>query len=489
MFFKRSNFLVFVWMLSTSCVAAHDVSNVFFKGDSTLMGMKIESCYLADGAFLIETTGARFEYVNGELKLYQGLDKSSRRLLSTFIFETEPNFIKVETNEDQVLFWSEKINLGVYGDSTCIIFPKIKQQLKCLGNFKPDYTGRYKGELLLIDDLGGMELYPQRYEAGYKIKKIELGRKDWVTEYVLNAGKRVMIAVFPAKEFDWEKSFKSNVVMTCGSMGKGKGNPYGQMPSNSTIRQWAKNFHIVVMFYSGLYKIVDPGGPYVVANEPEFKRFVKTAHDNGLKVAAYSSFYYFARKSKNNESFYNQIVQLKDKFGIDGVYIDGCFVEIRTYKYEDKIASWEMIRRLRELFGQDGAIVLHGTHIGNPTGTVPNIDTYCDVTVNGEGIPFKSFNDPYLLYCVKKYGISNTVGIWYRNMVPASVKHKDIIDAIFKMNCRDLMGAFVVTDEPPPARAPHFGKYVWPKQLYPFYKHYIQKLAEQELKYRAAMTR
>lgn len=155
MFFKRKNFLVFVWMLSTSCLAAYDVSDVFFQGDSTLMGMKIESPYLADGAFLIETTGSRFEYVNGELKLYQGLDKNTRRLLTTLSFENNYNFIKVESTNDHILLWSTNLNLGIYGDSTCIIAPKIKQQLKCRGNFNPDYEGRHKGELLLIDDKGG----------------------------------------------------------------------------------------------------------------------------------------------------------------------------------------------------------------------------------------------------------------------------------------------------------------------------------------------
>ena len=49
---------------------------------------------------------------------------------------------------------------------------KAKLSINCKGNFKPDYEGHHKGELLLIDDSGGIEIYPQRYEAGYKIKKL-----------------------------------------------------------------------------------------------------------------------------------------------------------------------------------------------------------------------------------------------------------------------------------------------------------------------------
>ena len=87
MFFKRRNFLVFVWMLSTSCLAAYDVSDVFIRADSTLCNMKIKSVYESEGAFLIETTGARYEYAAGELKIFQGPHKDRRRLLSTIMFD------------------------------------------------------------------------------------------------------------------------------------------------------------------------------------------------------------------------------------------------------------------------------------------------------------------------------------------------------------------------------------------------------------------
>lgn len=159
---KHKIALFLLTSFSAAFAESLDVSDVYIQGDSTLMGMSTESSYFRNGAFLIETTGARFEYVKGQLKLYQGLDSSNRRLLSTITFDNEPNFVKVEASDDHILFWSKNLNLGIYGDSTLIISPKIKQQLKCRGNFKPDYEGRHKGELLLIDDKGGMEIYPQR---------------------------------------------------------------------------------------------------------------------------------------------------------------------------------------------------------------------------------------------------------------------------------------------------------------------------------------
>jgi hypothetical protein len=80
--------------------------------------MKIVSVYFDDGAFLIVTTGARFEYAAGELKIYQGLGSDvDRRLVATMTIGDVNEFEKVKSNDDHVLFWSEKVNIGIYGDS------------------------------------------------------------------------------------------------------------------------------------------------------------------------------------------------------------------------------------------------------------------------------------------------------------------------------------------------------------------------------------
>lgn len=470
--------LVFVLTLCGVCSANHDVSSVLFRGDCTGFGMKIEGVYQTDGAFLVTTTGARFEYAAGELKIYQGLGNDiDRRLLATMTIGDVNEFEKVESNGDHVLFWSEKLNIGIYGDSTCIIAPKEKLDISFKGNFKPDYEGRYEGELLLIDDLGGMEIYPQRYEAGCKVKRIELGKEDWVAEYTLEADERVIIAAFPGREFDWEKSFKSNIVSTCGSMGLGLGNPYGQMPSDFTIRRWSINFDIITMFFTGLYKKDNlykrprPGGPYIVANEAEFRRFLRTSREAGMKVAVYCSLYYYAHKYKDFEEFYEQIKALRDSFGVDGVYIDGLAVDGEGHRIDDKIANWEMVRRFRQLFGPNGVIVYHGTSLGSPVATVPNIDVYCDATLNGEGVAFRSVNDPYIRYQVRKYGISNTIALWKTGPHPSSITYKDIIDATMTMNGRKRWGGYVLTKKPPPRN-----RYVWPTKLSPDYMHYLEQL-------------
>jgi hypothetical protein len=275
--------LILIFTLCSGCYAARNVDSVSFRGDGTLMGMRIEGVYDQNGAFLVITTGARYEYTPGEMKIFQGLG-GDKRFISTIKFDHNAVFERVSDNNDHALFWSEKFNIGIYGDSTCIIAPKVDLAMSCTGNFKPDYEGRDNGELLLIDDLGGMEIYPQRYEAGYDVDTIQLGKKNWIASYKLKANERVMLAAFPGKEFDWDKSFRSNIIFTCGSMGLGAGNYYGQMPSDEAIKAWAKTFQAVIVFFSGTYdkdpayKTPRPGGPYTIANKSEYRRAIATCH-------------------------------------------------------------------------------------------------------------------------------------------------------------------------------------------------------------------
>jgi hypothetical protein len=116
--FKQKILLAFILVCTAACSASRDVASVSFRGDCTSFGMKIVSVYFDDGAFLIVTTRARFEYAAGELKIYQGLGSDvDRRLVATMTIRDVNEFEKVESNDDHALFWSEKVNIGIYGDS------------------------------------------------------------------------------------------------------------------------------------------------------------------------------------------------------------------------------------------------------------------------------------------------------------------------------------------------------------------------------------
>ena len=135
-----------------------------------LSGMKIENDYVSNGAFLVTTTSARFEYNNLELKIYQGLG-ADKRLLATMKFNQSASFAKVESTNDKVLFWSEHFNIGIYGDSTCFIRAKQNCNLTLKHSFTPAFHEVSDERAVLSDILGGLIISPQLNGSGFSIKE------------------------------------------------------------------------------------------------------------------------------------------------------------------------------------------------------------------------------------------------------------------------------------------------------------------------------
>jgi len=471
---------------------SRDVENVWAAGDSTLSGMEIVQDHFTDGAFLVVTTGARYEYAPGRLDIYQGLGTVKRHLATVLLSlvhdeddqpPPEPiRFEKVTATKDHALYWSEAVNIGIYGDSTCLIGPKQPLQVSFRGHFRPDYNGRYLGELLLIDDLGGMEIYPQRYEAGYRVKKIELEREDWQAEYVLQPNQRAMLAAFPGKPFDWDYYFNSEMLATYGSLGKGVGNPYGQMPPDERIEEWSKQFQILFLAERGIYvNENEPSGPYRVANPTEFRRLMRTAKRWGLKVVPYTSPFYHVLRYNTLTQYFEQVCDLVNEYAIDGVYLDGLPFGYGARRLDNKIAAWECIRRLRSLFGTDGVLVYHGTHKDGPsmrglqTAAIPNIGAYCNIVLMGEGIPVHSLDDDYLNYQVRQYGISNSIGIWLSGSRDTSrITRQQVTNKMLEIFGHELAWASAPVLSASLQAYPRWGSGMTP--YYTYYKTQLEKL-------------
>lgn len=465
----------------TGRAADDDVTNVRFRGDGTVLGMRIGAVQTGAEPVRVETTGGRFEYAGGVLRVFQGLAEP-RRCVATLTLGGAPVLEAREQTDDHVLFRSPAVNVGVYGDSTLILAPLVELRLTCRGAFKPEYEGRQAGELLLIDAWGGLAIYPQRHETGYTVHEVALGRSEWVADYTLRPGQRVMLAAFPGRPFDWERSFRTESVIVYGSMGKGVGNPYGEMPPDRVIEAMARNFNILIPWHLGLYEDGSAEPPHVIVNEAEFRRLVQTAQRLGMKVAPYSSLFAHVRRCGEAEGYYDFVRTLVERYGVAGIYIDGMCFDYHLSKLDDKIANWEMIRRLRELLGRDRVIVFHGTHLGTPTATMPNVDTYCDATVFGEGVAFAAVDDPYVRFQVRKYGISNTVAYWlYRSAdgkVPRGLTWQQCVDALVRMNGRDLTFSHVAVHE-----APKDNKYVWDDGMTNYHRYYLERLAPVKREY------
>jgi len=153
---------IVVILAASLCTGAYDVNNVRFKGDSTLMGMGIKSVYDNNGSFDVETTGAKYKFIApSTLQIYQGLE-ANKRLLSTIIFDKMIKLEKAEDTNDHVLFWSEDFNLGIYGDSTCIIAARSKISAIITGKLLFGKSTNERGTISLCDTGISIETNPKR---------------------------------------------------------------------------------------------------------------------------------------------------------------------------------------------------------------------------------------------------------------------------------------------------------------------------------------
>ena len=442
-------------------------------GDGSCLGMVIEKVAQLNSTYKVMTTGAVFRIEENEMHIYQGL--STVREISS-VHWTEPDSFKlIVQNMDHVVFQGRGLTVAIYGDSTCVIRPDHAVKLKIHGVFKPEYIGRYQGELLMIDQHGGIDICSDRNRKDYPIEFLSDTHKVWKATYDLEKDERLMLAAFPARSFDWEKSYATNIVFTQAA----QGGHYGQMPPEWLIRKWSQYFNIMVLWHNGLYidqdKKTTYAGPYEIANPAELLRAIGIAHLVGFKVALYTSFYYFQQKHKSVEAYFREIKHLKDVYQIDGVYIDGLLTETSGHQNDQVFTNWEIIRRLRALFGADGVIVYHGTAYGHSAATMPQVDTYCDATLNGENVPFTSYNDPYIQYQVRKYGISNTVALWKPGPGPYKENERSMIDAVLNMHGRIRYWAGVTAVEPT-AKHPQ----IWQSDIDENYRYYLRRLLSEK---------
>lgn len=458
-----------LFVASIAMGAGVDVNSVILRGDGADYGMWINFVDVNDAGFDVVTNGARFIFDanNSSLRVYQRIGK--RRFVASVSIADSPQNIKLLQNTpDHVVMEADTFYLAIYGDSTCIMASRQDgMNIKCVGAFKPSYAGQRLGEVIFIDDVGGVSVLPQRHESGYELLQMKRFQKDWVLEYVFKRGQRLMLSVFPPRNYDQQKSYTERFVFTNGVIIDQFST--GTLVDNQTLAHWRKYVNNVVLLNGGLYHgrndwegYIYPGkpyaytcgGPYEPVNPDELKRVVNAVHKLGYKVSIYvSPFYHY--KSPDADVFFEDAKNVYDKFDLDGFYIDGLYMDWSqgTKCEDDKIKNYELIRRLRKLVGPEGILFYHGSGDRSEVAAVPNIDALCDFVLYGETVKFNSFQDDYVKFQVKKRGISNTIGMVRPNRSPQFSK-KTVIDEMLKMDNRERWSCH--------PRMNSYGKRYWP---------------------------
>lgn len=437
------------------CLGASSVDRVTILGDASCYGMVVEDVDFADGGFNVSMRGASFQYdPNNCLLVARQRIGVERQVLRIHFQEPDVRFESVTSTLDSVILDSEYLSLGIYGDSTLIINPRKNIHINIQGFFAPDYVGyskNHEGELILIDDFGGVEMLPQREEAGYEVEILSpIKQNNWEITYALQVDQRIMLAVFPGKNFDEKMYLNNSIVHTSGSTERKTVLSKGGMPPDSVLMHWKRYVNTIVIHSTGLYWGMNdtgkvkynypertPGkwafsGPYQPVDPFEVIRFLNSAHSLNMKVLAYVSplFHY---KTPDSDAFIEDVKQLLNNYEFDGLYIDTLYHAAGKGFPDDKIKNWTLMRQLREIVGGDGLLFLHGTGDRSETSAVPNVDALADFTMYGELVPFKKWSDPYIQYKVRKIGISNSIAFIKADKADPGISQMDIINQMLSM--------------------------------------------------------
>jgi hypothetical protein len=196
--------------------------------------------------------------------------------------------------------------------------------------------------------------------------------------------------VFPPKPFPWEQSFDDRIVHS------------NRYPADDAIRSWSKYCNVLVL-HQNIYRGGSSRGPYVIADEKEYRRVISTAQASGMQVLPY--FNPGAYSVQNVDKALDLLREHYERYKFDSFYFDG------LYRSAEWPKSYYFIRRIRELVGTK-VIYTHSTlnpPANSPSIYCPFIDAYSDFLLRGEGQTIRGVDDPYLRYVVGTYNISNTI--------------------------------------------------------------------------------
>ncbi|OIN97031.1 hypothetical protein AUJ66_04545 [Candidatus Desantisbacteria bacterium CG1_02_38_46] len=413
--------------------------------------MKVESVEEDEDKVTVATTGAKYIIDKsgkfGKISCYQMLNEE--RLLATIEFNHSFSTLSVEGKDNLSCVFHQQtggkiscsfLRLQINSDSLLDIYSTLGLNLSFSGNFLAEYSAQKDGNVLLIDKIGGIGIYP--YQGFKNIEHTNFTDKEWKINYVLSGYSRFFVSVFPPRKFNFHQSFEERIVHH-GTIGPWVVDPH---PTDEMLEE-ANKYANVLVLHEGIWqgKLTRIGKPlktlediyaesayccfnYLPVDEKELIRVVKKAHSLKMKVIPYMSPFFSMAKGQD---YLERLKITLDKYEFDGVYFDGIS--------QDILYSYQMIQDARALL-KDKILYVHCT--SDPMKSVniycPFIDTYADYILRAEGLT--SFTDKYVRYVISGYNISNSIGYICYYHLPLDFMHK-FIDKTLNANARFYLGS------------------------------------------------
>ncbi len=391
---------------------------------SAQFGMAVEQVSASDGRVTIRTTGATFvlEPAANRLTLAQRI--GARREIAEVAFPAGRlrGLAVTRRSPGSVLLSADggRLTIRVNGDSLLMLRDESPLKLRWRIGFSPKSVRASQGNMLLLDEYGAFGAYLATPGGAGCVD----GPRGTVA-CGLDGGQILWLAVGPPRAFRWQQSLDDRVLWHW-SMETG-------YPTDAEIEKWSPYGNILLQ-QSEVMLWKDWSLRFLPRNGiEEFERVNRTCERLGLRNIVYTSPLYFLTgtglESKAMNSFEHfaetgfspgdgrglnwpifvaEIAKVVREYRPDGLYFDGI--------YDSVVRTYIVARKAREIVGDHGLLEYHAT-ASPPGGGVylPQIDTYFDFLLRGEGCEAHYASPDYLRYFVSTYNISNSIGVLCNN--------------------------------------------------------------------------
>lgn len=392
-------------------------------------GMGVEDVRTSAGELTVRTTGAEFvfEPAADTLLLRQRLGKRRDTARVTFAAGALAGLTVERKGTGSVLMSAGggRLQMRINGDSLLMIKDAEALSVSYEAGFHPAVSREYEGHVQLLDEYGGIGSYPA---TGPKVaSNVQRGA---TASYRLAPEHVLWISISPPRPYDWDASLNDRVVW---HWSKETG-----YPADAQIEEWSRYGNIllqqseVMLWQDWSLRFVPRHGV------GEFERVVKTCRRFGMRNIVYTSPFYFLAgtdledkamnsfenfkgfspgngRGDNWPLFVNEIARVMREYKPGGLYFDGI--------YNNVVRTYLVTRKAREIVGDTGLLEYHATlspgpcqHTPPGNGLyVPQIDTWYNFILRGEGRQENYGDDAYLRYSVSTYNISNSIGVICNN--------------------------------------------------------------------------
>jgi hypothetical protein len=387
-------------------------------------GMSVDAVEQTPSDLLVRTTGAEFVFEPdaGLLHLRQRL--GAVREVATVSFPPGVlGGIRVRQKGSGAVLLAtgrSRLRLRINADSLLMLKTASALSVACETHVAAGTLRQYGANVLMLDERGGFGSY---VAAGPPTAPAIVDGSAIRQE--LAAGNVLWLSVAPPRPYDWEASFRDRVAWHWSTE--------TGYPSDAQIQEWSRYANLllqqseVMLWKDWSLRFIPRFGI------EEFRRVNETCARYGMRNFVYTSPFYFLTgtglESKAMNSFDNfaetgfspgdgrglnwpiflsEITKVMREYKPAGLYFDGI--------YDNVVRTYLITRKAREVVGDTGLLEYHAT--GSPPGGgvyLPQIDTWFNFILRGEGAQSQYENDDYLRYYVSTWNISNSIGVLCNN--------------------------------------------------------------------------